>query len=140
VQDTLAKVRIPEWSAPNFHLHPPQTDLGSSRIIIGEDRDANIVFLYRITGEVRWTSKIESREDFFLNGSLIKLLLALYHYQGMVEEGVTIAGEDAFINNILPAESIQSFKTSLLAIDNLALAEKDSFWTKELARLAGGIS
>jgi hypothetical protein len=69
-----------------------------------------------------------------VNSSVPALAECLLAYRRLVAEAVAAGGEDAFLDGLIPADSIATFSTSINAIDSSA-GDKDNFWGRELTVL-----
>jgi SUKH-4 immunity protein len=72
-----------------------------------------------------------------INSSAARLAETLLAFRRLVEEALRVNGEDAFLDNDVPAAAIAAFETALKRIDPSA-AKFNTFWSHQIEQLRDG--
>lgn len=129
----LCESGLPAWAAPNISFrhfsHRPD-----GVVEFGEDRDDR-PFALRPKSSAVWVQTASVPLEFGLvNSSLSQLVEVLAAYDHMVARALQDVGDDAFIDNRIPAHLISEFETQLEEFDPLAAGD-GCFWPAEIGRL-----
>ncbi|MDY0743342.1 hypothetical protein SNE35_02435 [Paucibacter sp. R3-3] len=128
---TLGRLGLPSWAAPNIWLHPPKKLL-DRYLNLGEDsNDREIrydthtgrVFVNDVTGEL------------LVALSVLDFLTLLLEFAEMIEKSIALCGADAYSNGRIPRYLISKFLQKVEARLGTNGA-KESMWGPELDQLS----